>query len=166
MEWSECISKAISYIEDHITEELTIKDISKEAMVSPYYFQKGFAMLCGFTVGEYIKKRRLAVAGMELISTDRKIIDIALQYGYDSPDGFTRAFTRFHGATPAGIILKCTMTQESIPMEPRIRTIIVKSGFLCEENKITSLCLKGETASSIDIIVEAVFCYWDLTIGT
>lgn len=92
MEWSECISKAVSYIEDHITEELTIKDISKEAMVSPYYFQKGFAMLCGFTVGEYIKKRRLAIAGMELISTDRKIIDIALQYGYDSPDGFTRAF--------------------------------------------------------------------------
>lgn len=103
MEWSECISKAVSYIEDHITEELTIKDISKEAMVSPYYFQKGFAMLCGFTVGEYIKKRRLAIAGMELISTDRKIIDIALQYGYDSPDGFTRAFTRFHGATPASV---------------------------------------------------------------
>jgi len=103
MEWSECISKAISYIEDHITEELTIKDIAKAAMVSPYYFQKGFAMLCGFTVGEYIKKRRLAIAGMELITTDRKIIDIALQYGYDSPDGFTRAFTRFHGVTPTSV---------------------------------------------------------------
>ena len=103
MEWSECISRAISYIEDHITEELTIKDIAKAAMVSPYYFQKGFAMLCGFTVGEYIKKRRLAIAGMELITTDRKIIDIALQYGYDSPDGFTRAFTRFHGVTPTSV---------------------------------------------------------------
>jgi len=103
MEWSECISRAISYIEDHITEELTIKDIAKAAMVSPYYFQKGFAMLCGFTVGEYIKKRRLAIAGMELITTNRKIIDIALQYGYDSPDGFTRAFTRFHGVTPTSV---------------------------------------------------------------
>lgn len=103
MEWTECISKAISYIEEHITEKLTIEDIAKQAMVSPFYFQKGFAMLCGFTVGEYIKKRRLALAGSELISTDKKIIDIALQYGYDSPDSFTKAFTRFHGATPTSV---------------------------------------------------------------
>ena len=103
MEWTECISMAISYIEENITEELTIDDIAKQAMVSPFYFQKGFAMLCGFTVGEYIKKRRLTLAGSELVSTDRKIIDIALRYGYDSPDSFTKAFTRFHGATPTSV---------------------------------------------------------------
>ena len=103
MEWTECISMAISYIEENITEDLTIDDIAKQAMVSPFYFQKGFAMLCGFTVGEYIKKRRLTLAGSELVSTDRKIIDIALRYGYDSPDSFTKAFTRFHGATPTSV---------------------------------------------------------------
>lgn len=59
MEWTECISSAISYIEENITEELTIEDIAKQAMVSPFYFQKGFTMLCGFTVGDYIKRRRL-----------------------------------------------------------------------------------------------------------
>ena len=95
MEWSESISRAINYIENHITEELTITDIAKQAMISPYYFQKGFSMLCGFTVGEYIKKRRLTFAGSELVSTNRKIIDIALEYGYDSPDSFTKAFLRF-----------------------------------------------------------------------
>lgn len=99
MEWIESISRAINYIESHITEELTITDIAKQAIISPYYFQKGFSMLCGFTVGEYIKKRRLTLAGSELISTNRKIIDIALEYGYDSPDSFTKAFFRFHGAT-------------------------------------------------------------------
>jgi len=103
VEWTECISKAIGYIEENITEELTIKDIAKQAMVSPFYFQKGFAMLCGFTVGEYIRCRRLALAGSELISTDKKIIDIALDYGYDSPDSFTKAFIRFHGTTPASV---------------------------------------------------------------
>lgn len=103
MEWTECISRAISYIEENITEKMTIDDIAKQAMISPFYFQKGFAMLCGFTVGEYIKKRRLALAGSELISTDSKIIDIALKYGYDSPDSFTKAFVRFHGATPASV---------------------------------------------------------------
>lgn len=103
MEWSQCISVAISYIEENITKELTIENIAKQAMISPFYFQKGFAMLCGFTVGEYIKRRRLALAGSELVSTDGKIIDIALKYGYDSPDSFTKAFTRFHGATPTSV---------------------------------------------------------------
>ena len=74
MEWSESISEAINYIESHITEELTIADIAKQAIISPYYFQKGFSMLCGFTVGEYIKRRRLTLAGSEIVSTDRKII--------------------------------------------------------------------------------------------
>lgn len=103
MEWTECIRNAIRYMEDNITEELTIENIARQAMISPFYFQKGFAMLCGITVGEYIKKRRLALAGSEIVSTDRKIIDIALQYGYNSPESFTRAFTRFHGATPTSV---------------------------------------------------------------
>ncbi len=71
--------------------------------VSSFFFQKIFSILCGFTVGEYIRSRRLALAGSELLSTDEKIIDIALKYGYDSPEGFTRAFARFHGITPSDV---------------------------------------------------------------
>ena len=103
MGWIEGISDAINYIEENITEELTIENIAKRAFVSPFYFQKGFAMLCGFTVGEYIRQRRLTLAGRELISTNTKIIDLALKYGYDSPDSFTKAFTRFHGVTPTAV---------------------------------------------------------------
>ncbi len=120
MEWTQCISKAIGYIEDHITEELTIEAIAAEAMVSPFYFQKGFAMLCGFTVGEYLRKRRLALAGGELVSTDRKIIDLALRYGYDSPDSFTKAFTRFHGATPTSVRKGEAMVKSFAPLKLRL----------------------------------------------
>ena len=56
-------------------------------------------MMCGFTVSEYIRNRRLALAGSELLAGNKRIIDIALKYGYDSPDSFTKAFTRFHGVT-------------------------------------------------------------------
>ncbi|NLL05601.1 MAG: helix-turn-helix transcriptional regulator, partial [Clostridiaceae bacterium] len=70
MGWIEGISEAITYIENNITEDLTIENIAKQALVSPFYFQKGFAMLCGFTVGEYIRQRRLTLAGSELVSTD------------------------------------------------------------------------------------------------
>lgn len=103
MRWTECIGEAISYIEDNITEKLTIENIAKRACISPFYFQKGFAMLCGFTIGEYIRCRRLALAGSELVSTDQKVIDIALKYGFDSPDSFTKSFIRFHGVTPTAV---------------------------------------------------------------
>ncbi len=103
MGWIEEIGEAINYIEENINQELTIEKIANKAYVSPFYFQKGFAMLCGFTVGEYIRRRKLTLAGSELVSTDEKIIDIALKYGYDSPDSFTKAFTRFHGATPTAV---------------------------------------------------------------
>ncbi|MDD4493341.1 MAG: helix-turn-helix domain-containing protein [Eubacteriales bacterium] len=111
MEWMESISRAIEYIENHITEEISIDSIARQVSISPFYFQKGFSLLCGFTVMEYIRKRRLALAGSELVSTDAKVIDVALKYGYDSPDSFTKAFTRFHGMTPAmgrkdGVTLK------------------------------------------------------------
>jgi AraC family transcriptional regulator len=111
MEWMESIGRAIGFIEDHITEEISIESIARQVNISPFYFQKGFSLLCGFTVMEYVRKRRLALAGSELVSTDAKVIDVALKYGYDSPDSFTKAFTRFHGLTPAvvrneGVTLK------------------------------------------------------------
>lgn len=103
MDWIEGTQEAISYIEENITDDLTMEDIAKKAFISPFYFQKGFAMLCGFTVAEYIRNRRLTLAGSELVSTENKIIDIAVKYGYDSPDSFTKAFTRFHGVTPTAV---------------------------------------------------------------
>ena len=99
--WTEGIQNAIEYIEKNLTEELSIEEISAKAYVSPFYFQKIFNVLCGFTVGEYIRSRRLTLAAEELSRSDSKVIDIALKYGYDSPDSFTRAFTRFHGISPS-----------------------------------------------------------------
>jgi len=111
MGWMELIGNAIQYIEENITGDLTIESVARQANVSPFYFQKGFAMLCGFTMGEYIRSRRLALAGNDLATGDEKVIDIALKYGYDTPESFARAFTRFHGVTPTqarrdGVLLK------------------------------------------------------------
>lgn len=117
MKWMESIGEAVSYIEEHITEDLTIEEIAKHAYVSPFYFQKGFSMLCDFTVGEYIRQRRLTLAGSELVSSDAKVIDIAMKYGYDSPDSFTRAFTRFHGATPASVRKEGALIRAFAPLK-------------------------------------------------
>ena len=103
MDWVKSFQRAVDYIEEHITEPADYERIAREMNVSSFYFQKIFSILCGISVGEYIRNRRLTLAGSELASTDEKIIDIALKYGYDTPEGFTRAFTRFHGTAPNNI---------------------------------------------------------------
>ncbi len=117
MEWIESISKAISYIEADLGDDLSIEKIANNVLISSFYFQKGFSMLCGFTVSDYIRQRRLALAGGELVSTDEKIIDIALRNGYDSPDSFTKAFTRFHGVTPTAVRKDGAMIKAFAPLK-------------------------------------------------
>lgn len=103
MNWSESISRAIEYIENNLTNDITIQDIADHLYISSFYFQKGFSILCGYGVSEYIRNRKLSLAAYELLHTNNRIIDIALKYGYDSPDSFTKAFTRFHGSTPTEV---------------------------------------------------------------
>ena len=101
MEWMKIIGDSIQYIEENLTEELSADGIAQAVNVSPFYFQRGFSMLCGCTVGEYIRARRLTKAGADLLGSSDSVLDIALRYGYDSPDSFTKAFTRFHGVSPS-----------------------------------------------------------------
>lgn len=103
MNWINGLSEAINYIEDNLDQELKMENIAENVFISSFYFQKTFALLCGFTVGEYIRQRRLTCAGADIVATNEKIIDIAIKYGYDSPDSFTKAFTRFHGSTPSAV---------------------------------------------------------------
>ncbi|MBQ8012152.1 MAG: AraC family transcriptional regulator [Oscillospiraceae bacterium] len=98
--WAEHMQNAVQYIESHLTEELEMEDIAAKVYVSSFHFQRIFSALCGFTVGEYIRMRRLTLAGEELTRSDARVIDIAMKYGYDSQDSFSRAFTRFHGISP------------------------------------------------------------------
>lgn len=101
MDWVMGIQRAIDYVESHIAEELDYDEIARQSYSTGYHFQRVFGLLCGYTLGEYIRSRRLTLAGSELAGSNAKVIDVALKYGYDNPDSFTRAFTRFHGITPS-----------------------------------------------------------------
>ena len=101
MDWITDIQNAINYIEDHLTEPIDYDRVAKESFSSPFHFQRVFSILCGYTLGEYIRSRRLTLAGTELAAGKEKVIDIAAKYGYDSPDSFARAFQKFHGITPS-----------------------------------------------------------------
>lgn len=128
MNWSESISRAIEYIENNLTNDITIQDIAEHLYVSSFYFQKGFSMLCGYSISEYIRNRKLSLAGYELVHTNHKVIDIALKYGYDSPDSFTKAFARFHGSTPTEV-RKGGKIKEFAPLKINL---ILKGGYTME----------------------------------
>ena len=129
MEWAEAVSRAVQYVEDHITEELSVREIADQVNISPFYFQKGFAMLCGFTLAEYIRNRRLDLAGNDLAVGEERVIDIALKYGYDSPDSFAKAFTRFHGITPSRVKKEGVLLRTFAPLKIRLS---LEGGYLME----------------------------------
>ncbi|WP_028594619.1 AraC family transcriptional regulator [Paenibacillus assamensis] len=95
------LRQAIDYIEDHLSDKMEIDEIAKAALLSKYHFQRMFHALTGFTLTEYIRNRRLTIAAEEIAGTSSKVIDIALKYGYESPEAFTKAFQRLHGVTPS-----------------------------------------------------------------
>lgn len=101
--WVSNIQKAIDYIEKHLTENINICDIVYEANSSPFQFQRVFTILCGHTIADYIRMRRLSLAAVDLMNKENKVIDVAFKYGYETPESFTRAFKNFHEILPTEV---------------------------------------------------------------
>ena len=100
MDWVQALGTAIEYIEAHLEQPMSCAQIANHVYSSSAHFQRVFGLLTGMTLGEYIRNRRVSLAGQELTRTGAKVIDVALKYGYESPESFAKAFVRFHGITP------------------------------------------------------------------
>lgn len=103
MSWVEMMQRSIQYMEEHLLEDITIDQIAEQAHTSPFHFQRLFLILTDATVGEYMRRRRLTLAAQELTTSDAKIIDIALKYGYETPEAFAKAFRKQHGSSPSAV---------------------------------------------------------------
>lgn len=97
------MNQAIGYIEENIVNDIDFKKVAQRALCSEYHFKRMFSFLAGITLSEYIRRRRLTLAGFELSNSEVKVIDVAMKYGYNSPDSFTRAFQSLHGVTPSEV---------------------------------------------------------------
>lgn len=96
------IQRAIDYIEDHLDGSIDYAEVAKCAYSSNYHFQRVFGILFGMTLGEYIRRRRLSRAVYDLLAGE-KVLDVALKYGYESSESFSRAFCKFHGCLPSQV---------------------------------------------------------------
>lgn len=103
MDWLTCIRTAIAYMEAHLTEDIGVVDVAEQVHISPFFLQRGFSLMTGCGVGEYLRNRRLYEAARDLQTAEDRVIDIALRYLYDTPESFAKAFARFHGATPSQV---------------------------------------------------------------
>lgn len=103
MDWVEALNKALDYIEDNLFENITCSKIANHVYVSNAHLQRGFFSLTGLTISEYVRNRRLTLAGHELSVENAKVIDVAMKYGYETPESFSKAFSRFHDVTPSQV---------------------------------------------------------------
>lgn len=97
------LNKALEYIEGNLTEDIDLKEAAKRAHCSEYHFSRMFSFLAGITLSEYIRRRRLTLAAFELQNSNLRIVDVAVKYGYNSADAFSRAFQGLHGILPSSV---------------------------------------------------------------
>jgi AraC family transcriptional regulator len=129
MDLLEKMNGALNHVEENLTNDIDFKEVARLAFCSEYHFKRMFSFLAGVTLSEYIRRRRLTLAAFELCDSNIRIIDIAIKYGYNSPDSFTRAFQSLHGVTPS----EARNNGQSLKAYPRMTfQLTIKGG--CEMN--------------------------------
>ena len=155
MNINKIIEKTVDVIETNLdNQNLNIIFLSNKLFISPFYLQRIFYSLVGKTIGTYIRERRLTEAGTDIKKGER-VIDVAIKYGYESQESFTRAFKKFHGVNPGvakkGVIISClpainikNLKQGEINMDIKIEkenafSVIVKTKMFNEETSFENV---------------------------
>lgn len=129
------MQNAIDLVENNLDDQINPDRIAKEICLSTFHFQRLFSIFFGISLGEYIRNRRLSLAAEEIRLTDKKIIEIALQSGYKSPESFSRAFYRYYGVTPSA----ARSRKSDLKPFPKISVKSILSG----DNMMTDLGERG-----------------------
>ena len=120
MEWVERLNSAMDYIEKNLTDKIDYQQLGRIACCSSYHFQRMFSYMAGMPLSEYIRKRKMSLAAVDLQGNDAKIIDIAEKYGYNSPTAFNRAFQSIHGIAPSAMKTEGTSIKSFPPITFKI----------------------------------------------
>lgn len=116
MDWVERLNQSMSYIEEHLTDEIDYDELGRIACCSTYHYQRMFTYMAGISLAEYIRRRKMSLAAIDLQGGKEKIIDVAAKYGYSSPTAFNRAFQSFHGIAPSMLKNGSTLVKSFSPI--------------------------------------------------
>ena len=151
MDWLQRINESIDYMETHLMEELKIEQISNHVFASKSNFQRVFHMTTGVTIGEYIRNRRLSLAGQDLLLTDNKVADIAQKYRYDTSESFSKAFSRFHGIPPSEVKTGAVLRF----FHPLSINILIRGGFNRAYQQIDEFCWSNLDGQMVKELTDA-----------
>lgn len=112
----ERLNQAMDHIEDRLDQRIEVSDLARIATTSEYHFRRLFSALAGMPLSEYIRRRRLTVAGAEVLSGEGTLLDVAVRYGYTSSEAFARAFRAWHGTGPG----EARRTGAALESQPRL----------------------------------------------
>lgn len=161
MEWLKSIRKAISCLEEHLLDAEGDYDVAREVGISPFYLQKGFHIMTGYSMTEYVRSRKLYLAALDVIADREKVIDLAFKYGYDTPESFSRAFARFHGVSPVQLKRDASKMQVFLPLKINIT---IQGGnemdFMVEKEKALRL-IGFEREFSMENSYAEIPKFWD-----
>ena len=166
MDWLKNLSDAIDYIEDNLDGEISYDQCANIACCSTFYFQRMFSYIAGISLSEYIRRRKMTQAGFELQRTNKKIIDIALKYGYSSPTSFTRAFKGVNNITPSSAKKKGAV----LNAYPRIKLSINIMGdepmpyYIKEKKRIRIVGIRIPLIEDMDSNQKKVPLFWEETL--
>ena len=123
MDYFTLVQRAVDWIEEHPGERVQVCDLARAAYCSEAHFSRVFRAIVGISVMQYVRCRRLSLAGRELTLAGEKIINVALKYGYETPEAFAKAFKRFHGISPAACRKKGTSKyiERTFPLAVKIK---------------------------------------------
>lgn len=118
MDWNEILRRTVEYLEAHLCDgEGLVTGAAREVHISPFYLQKCFKIVTGYTISEYVRSRRLYLAALELLSGNDKLIELSFRYGYDTPESFAKAFGRFHGVSPTALKKEPSRLRVFLPLK-------------------------------------------------
>ena len=132
MDWLVRMNNAMDYIECNLADEISYEKVAQIACCSTYHFQRMFSFITDVPLSEYIRRRRLTLAAFELQTSGIKVIDVAMKYGYELPEAFSRAFKNLHGVMP----LSARDTGVSLKAYPRMTFSISIKGDIEMEYRI------------------------------
>ncbi|WP_031191946.1 MULTISPECIES: AraC family transcriptional regulator [Streptomyces] len=120
----ERLNEALEHIESHLDRQIEVSELARIAMTSEYHFRRMFSALAGVSLSEYIRRRRLTVAGAEVLAGERTLLEIAVRYGYGSGEAFARAFRAVHGVGPG----EARRTGAALHSQPRMSFRLILEG--------------------------------------
>ncbi|MFE9763625.1 GyrI-like domain-containing protein [Streptomyces sp. NPDC005808] len=120
----ERLNQAMEHIEDHLDQRIEVSELARIALTSEYHFRRLFSALAGLPLSEYVRRRRLTVAGAEVLAGERTLLEIAVRYGYSSGEAFARAFRAMHGVGPGEV----RRLGASLQSQPRMSFRLIVEG--------------------------------------